>query len=61
VEDVIFSRHDLSPFLIQPFLFVTYIVRCLKLRMRIPSMFTFDIDWNGDAHSMHEQMNYKLD
>lgn len=61
VQDVIFSRHDLSPFLIQPFLFVTYIVRCLKLRMRIPSMFTFDIDWNGDAHSMHEQMNYKLD
>jgi len=61
VEDVIFSRHDLNPFFIQPFIFVTYIIRCLKLRMKIPSMFTFDIDWNGEAHNLQDQINYKLD
>lgn len=61
VEDVIFSRRDLNPFFAQPFLFLTYLIRCLKLRMRIPAMFTFDIDWNGEAHSHHEQVSYKLD
>lgn len=55
VQDVIFSRHDLSPFFMQPFLFITYIIRCLKLRMSIPSMFTFDIDWNGEAKNIYEQ------
>jgi len=56
VPDVIFSKNDLNPFLIQPFLFITYIVRCIKLRMPIPAMFTFDIDWNGEASNGREQI-----
>jgi len=49
VEDVIFSRRDLMPFFFQPLLFFSYLIRCLKLRMRIPSMFTFDTNWNGEC------------
>lgn len=56
VEDVIFSRKDLSPFLAQPFLFITYVIRSLKLRMRLPAMFTFDIDWNGEACILRDEV-----
>ena len=59
VQDVIFSRKDLYPFIAQPFLFITYIIRSLKLRMRIVSMFTFDTDWNGEAQAEEEQAEPK--
>lgn len=48
VKDVIFSKNDLKPFFHQPVLFFVYLFRSLKLRARLPAMFTFDIDWNGD-------------
>ncbi len=51
VEDVIFSYQDLMPFLFQPFLFINYVIRCLKLRMRMPLTFTFDTNWDGESHN----------
>ena len=55
VRDVIFSTKDLKPFLFQPLLFVVYIFRSFKLRERLPAMFTFDIDWNGQASADLDQ------
>lgn len=49
VPDVIFSFKDLKPFLFQPILFCIYTFKSLKLKARLPTMFTFDIDWNGQA------------
>lgn len=49
LEDVIFSKKDIKPFLHQPILFVVYLFKSIKLRARLPAMFTFDIDWNGEA------------
>ena len=48
IQDVVYSKKDLKPFFFQPCLFIVYLFRCLKLRTRIPAMFTFDIDWNGN-------------
>ncbi|MCY3974592.1 MAG: ATP-grasp domain-containing protein [Simkaniaceae bacterium] len=47
-QDVVFSKTDPIPFCMQPFLFITYLMRSLKLRLPIPAMFTFDIDWNDE-------------
>ena len=49
VKDVIFSFKDIRPFLFQPILFCVYIFKSLRLKARLPTMFTFDIDWNGQA------------
>ncbi len=57
IRDVIFSSHDLFPFFFQPLLFASYIFRCLKLRMRIPSIFTFDINWNGETQEVEEKID----
>ena len=59
VEDVIFSKKDLKPFFHQPLLFFVYLFRSLKLRSRLPAMFTFDIDWNGQEATDHEQVPCK--
>lgn len=56
LEDVIFSKKDLKPFFHQPILFFVYLFRSLKLRERLPAMFTFDIDWNGGEIIEHEQI-----
>lgn len=55
VEDVIFSKQDIKPFFHQPLLFFVYLFRSLKLRERLPAMFTFDIDWNGGEIIEQEQ------
>ncbi|QVL57335.1 MAG: ATP-grasp domain-containing protein [Simkaniaceae bacterium] len=55
VEDVIFSKKDLKPFFHQPLLFFVYLFRSFKLRSRLPAMFTFDIDWNGQEATDLEQ------
>jgi len=49
VKDVIFSLYDVKPFLMQPVVFFHYCLQSLRLRCNLPSMFTRDIDWNGDA------------
>ncbi|MCP5506066.1 MAG: ATP-grasp domain-containing protein [Chlamydiales bacterium] len=56
VDDVIFSSRDLKPFFHQPFLFFVYLFKSLKLRERLPAMFTFDIDWNGGEIIEQEQI-----
>jgi phosphoribosylaminoimidazole carboxylase (NCAIR synthetase) len=50
-QDVVFAKGDLAPFLMQPLLFLPYLKRFLKERMNIPSLHTFDADWNEDLHS----------
>ena len=57
--DVIYSKDDITPFIFQPFLFFTYVLRSLKLRMSLPRMFTFDIDWNGEDSVFYDQFNYE--
>lgn len=59
VPDVIFSKKDLKPFLFQPLLFIVYFYRSFKLRERLPAMFTFDIDWNGEASANRDQIPCK--
>ena len=54
-KDIIFSLQDIKPFLYQPLLFGVYIFKSLKLRARLPAMFTFDIDWNGQEATTFEQ------
>ncbi len=58
-KDVIYSKDDITPFISQPFLFCTYILRSLKLRMPLPAIFTFDIDWNGEDSILYEQFKYE--
>ncbi|MCB1116155.1 MAG: ATP-grasp domain-containing protein [Chlamydiia bacterium] len=55
-EDVIFSKKDPLPFFHQPLLFFVYLYRCFKLRLRLPEMFTFDIDWNGEEIATKETL-----
>ena len=57
LEDVIFSKKDLKPFFHQPLLFSVYLVKSLKLRARLPAMFTFDIDWNGQDATDLDQVS----
>ena len=57
VPDIIFSRKDLRPFLSQPFLFCIYVLKSLRLKVRIPTMFTHDIDWNGQALTDLDQLS----
>ena len=57
LKDVIFSRKDLKPFFFNLVLLVVYFYRSFKLRENLVSMFTFDIDWNGEElTSLDQQM-----
>jgi hypothetical protein len=47
-KDVIFSKKDILPFLVQPLLFGYYLYKSRKLKKNLPAMYTDDIDWNGD-------------
>ncbi|NGX50830.1 MAG: hypothetical protein K1060chlam2_00681 [Chlamydiae bacterium] len=59
VRDVIFSLNDIRPSLFQPILFSVYLFKCLQLRIRLPAMFTFDIDWNGQTLTELDQLPYE--
>ena len=54
-KDVIFTWQDLKPFLAQPLLFTIYLLKSLKMRISMPKMFTFDIDWNGTDKPINYQ------
>lgn len=58
--DVIFSLKDLRPFFFQLVLFSVYVVRSFKLRKRLPQMFTFDIDWNGEESPPQDQSKAEI-
>ncbi|MCK4934262.1 MAG: ATP-grasp domain-containing protein [Simkaniaceae bacterium] len=49
MPDVIFSRKDIKPFLAQPLIFLCYSYLSLKHRMNFTSLYTHDIDWNGES------------
>ncbi|MCB1085377.1 MAG: ATP-grasp domain-containing protein [Chlamydiia bacterium] len=55
IPDVILKKDDAKPFLHQFLLLFVYLYRCLKLRANLPSMFTFDTDWNGQAKADFDQ------
>lgn len=59
VKDVIFSRTDIKPFFHQFVLLFVYLFKSLKLRARLPAMFTFDIDWNGQEATDLDQIQCK--
>lgn len=46
--DVVFSWNDPKPLLAMPFIFLFYIFQKMKLKLSLPSFFTFDCNWDGD-------------
>ncbi len=47
-KDVIFSKRDLKPFLLQPFIMRQYAQLAKKHSIPIPAAFLHDLEWNGD-------------
>lgn len=46
-KDVTFSWKDLKPFLLQPFIFLSYWITSRRKHSTIPKTFTDDFDWNN--------------
>ena len=53
-KDVICTRKDLRPFLLQPFLFSIYFFKSLWNRLPLPAYFTSDLEWNGELAYKNE-------
>ncbi len=47
-KDVVFAFNDIMPFLAMPLVFGRYLYQKIKMGVRLPSIFTYDIDWNGN-------------
>lgn len=45
-RDVMFSRKDLLPSLMQPFLLTSYYEICRQRKMKLPTMFQWDLMWD---------------
>lgn len=54
-RDVVFSRHDIKPFLTMPLVFPQYWRQARELGIRIPAAFTYDIDWNGQRSAPEDK------
>lgn len=55
VPDIVFSFRDIYPFFFQPLLFCAYLLKSLKLKTNILTMFMHDIEWNGeDVVNLHK-------
>ncbi len=50
VKDVILRFSDLIPVAYVPFLFVHYMALSKRLGIRVPSTFTYDLEWNGERY-----------
>jgi hypothetical protein len=44
-KDVVFSKHDLMPSLMQPFLLTSYYEICRERKLSLPDMFQWDLLW----------------
>ena len=44
-KDVMFSKRDLAPSLMQPFLLTSYYELCRERKMKLPEMFQWDLTW----------------
>ena len=44
-KDVMFSKRDLAPSLMQPFLLTSYYEICRERKMKLPEMFQWDLTW----------------
>ena len=44
-KDVVFSKRDLAPSLMQPFLLTSYYEICRERNMKLPEMFQWDLTW----------------
>ncbi len=53
--DVVFSWRDLAPFLFQSLLFFRYIWQAMKLDLRLPAAFFYDLEWNNDEAAAVEE------
>jgi hypothetical protein len=51
-KDVMFSKHDLLPSLMQPFLLTSYYEICRERKMDIPTMFQWDVVWEPTGEHM---------
>ena len=51
-RDVIFSRRDLLPSLMQPFLLTSYYEICRERRMNLPMMFQWDMIWEPKGEEL---------
>jgi len=49
-KDVIYSPHDLKPFLLQPLLLLQGLGQALRHRTSVTAATTLDIEWNGEFH-----------
>ena len=47
-KDVLFSKRDLKPFLLQPLLMIVYLLKCFKIRANLSQIFTRDFDFDGE-------------
>lgn len=48
-KDVVFRTTDIKPYLFQPLIFFFLIIKSSKHGLNIPSFFTYDHNWNGEA------------
>lgn len=48
-RDAVFDLHDLKPFLLSPVIFASYVYQSLKLHLNLPSIFTYDYNWDGEV------------
>lgn len=51
-KDVLFSKRDILPSLMQPFLLTSYYEICRERKMDIPTMFQWDLVWEPDAEQL---------
>lgn len=51
-RDVIFSRRDLLPSLMQPFLLTSYYEICRERKMTLPKMFQWDMIWEPKGEEL---------
>ncbi|KAF8059789.1 hypothetical protein FPV67DRAFT_1609801 [Lyophyllum atratum] len=51
-RDVIFSKRDLMPSLMQPFLLTSYYAICREKKLKLPEMFQWDLTWEVDGEEL---------
>lgn len=53
-KDVIFSKRDLMPSLMQPFLLTSYYEICREKKLKLPTMFQYDLTWEPRGDELRE-------
>lgn len=56
VKDVVFNFMDMGPVLYTPILYYHYMVLSQRLGIRVPSTFTYDLEWNGENYQRPQEV-----